>query len=92
MSFLIRVVDAVFELMYLALLLRVLLSWLPNLNRGHAALRLLDDLTEPILAPLRRVLPLAGPLDLSPLIAYFLLRLLHRVVLGVLAGLPGGTF
>lgn len=90
MSFTVRVVNALFELMYLALLLRVLVSWLPNLDRRHPAVRLLDDLTEPILAPLRRVLPTAGPLDLSPLVAYFVLRLAQRVVVGLLAGLSWG--
>lgn len=80
MSFIIRVVNVIFQLMNWALLLRVLLSWFPALDRHHPLVRLLDDLTEPLLAPIRRVLPLVGPLDLSPLVAYFLLRLLQRAV------------
>lgn len=90
MSFLIRVVDVVFQLMYWALLARVLLSWLPGLDGRNALVRLLDDLTEPLLAPIRRVMPLVGPLDLSPLVAFFLLGLLHRAVDALLWQLPLG--
>lgn len=90
MSFTVRVVDTLFSLMNWALLLRVLLSWLPNLDRSHPLLRLLDDLTEPLLAPIRRVMPVVGPLDLSPLVAFFLLGLLRSVVVGALLRVSGG--
>ncbi|HHW15484.1 MAG TPA: YggT family protein [Firmicutes bacterium] len=90
MSFLIRVVDALFSLMNLAILLRVLLSWLPGLDPRHPLVRLLDDLTEPILAPIRRVLPLAGPIDFSPLVAMLLLGLVQRMVTVLLLRLAWG--
>ncbi|MDI6870074.1 MAG: YggT family protein [Bacillota bacterium] len=90
MSFLLRVVNALFYLMNLALFLRVILSWLPVLDRRHPLMRLLDDLTEPILAPIRRLLPLVGPFDFSPLVAMVLLGLLQRVVVVLLLRLAWG--
>lgn len=73
-----------FDLYGLALLIRVLFSWLrvPYTSR---LMQVLWDITEPVLAPLRRVLPPLGGIDFSPLIAFFLLRLLEQFVLGILS-------
>lgn len=62
---------------------RVLLSWIPTrLPWGLNELFFL--ISEPILAPIRRMLPLAAGMDLSPLVALVLLQLAERVVLRVL--------
>ncbi|MGE5552732.1 MAG: YggT family protein [Betaproteobacteria bacterium] len=84
--YLVRVVNAVFYLMNLAIFLRVILSWLPALDPRHPAARLLDDLTEPILAPIRRIMPQTGPIDFSPFVAMLLLGLMQRVLVSVLLG------
>jgi YggT family protein len=47
--------------------------------------RFLIDLTEPICAPLRRVIPFVGPLDLSPMVAMILVQLVGGLVIQVLA-------
>ena len=45
---------------------RLIFSWLPPTSGGLATLsRLLFDLTEPVLAPMRRVIPPVGMFDLS---------------------------
>ena len=62
---------------------RVLLSWFP-LREGPFMARVngvLFTLTEPVLGPLRRVLPRVGMLDLSPLVAILLISVLSRVLL-----------
>ncbi|MCP5180871.1 MAG: YggT family protein [Pseudomonadales bacterium] len=46
----------------------------------HPALRLLDQITEPVLAPARRILPPMGGLDLSPLIAIVVLVMLEMII------------
>ena len=58
------------------ILLRVLASWIPDLDRGHRALRILAMLVDPVLRPFRAVLPPLGGLDLSPLLALVLLQTL----------------
>ena len=62
---------------------RVLLSWFP-LQPQSAMARVnggLFRVTEPVLGPLRRVLPRVGMLDLSPLVAILLISVLSRVLL-----------
>jgi YggT family protein len=62
---------------------RVLLSWFP-LQPGTVMARVngvLLRVTEPVLGPLRRLLPRMGMLDLSPLVAILLISVLSRVLL-----------
>ncbi len=62
---------------------RAILSWIPPQGGALATLnRILLDLTEPVLAPLRRVIPQAGMFDLSFLVAVFGLFILRTVVCG----------
>jgi YggT family protein len=68
-----------FALLRLALLVRVVSSWF-QISPWSRWIRWSYVLTEWMLAPLRRVLPAFGPLDLSPLIAYFALGLLQSVL------------
>jgi YggT family protein len=63
----------------LVVLLAVIASWL-NLAPEHPLVRVTRTLTEPVLAPLRRVLPTFGGLDFSPMLLLFALRLLERFV------------
>lgn len=65
----------------LAILIRVLLSWFP-VDPGNPIVRVLWDVTEPILAPIRRVLPQFGMLDLSPLAAMLLIGFIQQVLFG----------
>ncbi len=63
----------------LILLARVLISWIdPAVNQPIS--RFLVQLTEPVLAPIRRILPPAGSLDLSPLVAFLIIAVLSRLV------------
>ncbi len=73
-----------FDLYRLALLVRVLFSWI-RVPYGSKIVQFLWSVTEPVLAPLRSVLPPLGGIDLSPIIAFFLLGLLERVVFSMLS-------
>ena len=60
---------------------RMIFSWLPPTSGGTATVaRLLYDLTEPVLAPLRRVIPPVGMFDLSFTVLVFGLLILWQVV------------
>jgi YggT family protein len=78
-----RVIGSIFWLLSLAILLRVLFSWI-NPDPRNAVVRLIYQITEPILAPLRRYIPPFGGLDITPMIALLLLELLHRFLIGLL--------
>lgn len=68
------------QVLSLAVFARVILSWFP-VDPTNPIVKVLFDLTEPILAPFRRVVPRIGMIDLSPLAALLVLRLLSDVVL-----------
>ena len=75
-------------MLYIAILGRVILSWvqIPPSNPLYPIATMIFQVTEPILAPLRRVLPKFGMLDLSPMVAIFLIIFVQRVISGALAG------
>jgi len=86
MSLLFSFVRILAQALNIAILARVLLSWIP-LDRNNAFVRIVYEITEPILGPIRRVLPSLGGLDLSPIVALILIQVLERVLLTLLAGL-----
>ena len=61
------------------LLARVVLSWI-NPNPRNELLLMVIRITEPVLAPLRAIIPLRG-IDLSPMVAWLLIRLLMRLII-----------
>jgi YggT family protein len=63
------------------LLLRAVFSWFPPPSGGAATLyRILLDLTEPVLAPLRRVIPPLGMFDLSFTVLFIFLFILRTAI------------
>jgi len=77
------IVQAVFELYSFILLARILISWFQP-DPYNSIVRVLVALTEPILAPIRRILPPAGPLDFSPIVAFILIRVIQMIVVSML--------
>jgi YggT family protein len=67
------------ELYSLVLLASVILSWLP-LDPDNALVRAVRAVTEPVLEPIRRLLPPVAGLDLSPMLLLLALQLLQRVL------------
>ena len=68
-----------FYILSLAIFLRAILSWFVRDPR-NPLVELLDQITEPILAPLRRVVPRVGMVDITPLVAIILLQFLAQAV------------
>jgi YggT family protein len=69
-----------FVALWLVILGRVLMSWVNPRFEGPIA-RFLFETTEPMLAPIRRLLPQTGMIDFSPLILLVVLGLIMRLVL-----------
>ncbi len=78
MVLLIRILD----LYMLILFVRVILSWV-SVNPYNPIVQILDRLTEPVLAPIRRAIPSFGGLDISPLVVFVGIMVLKRVLLGM---------
>lgn len=63
------------------LLARALVSWIPNLDPYHPAVQFLYRLTEPVLEPIRKIIPpLGGMIDISIIVAFFALIILEQLL------------
>jgi YggT family protein len=72
------VIKEVFSLVFYILIVRAILSWV---SQGNNPMELvLNQLTEPFLAPIRRILPPLGGLDLSVLVAIIALQFLQLLM------------
>ncbi len=86
MGFLVTFIDLLFTTLWLSILGRVIMSWIDP-SRSMRLSQILMEITEPILAPIRSVLPTIGMFDFSPIVALLLLRLIQNALMMVL--LPG---
>lgn len=80
MSLIIQFLVFLLQLYWIVLLLRVIITWLPNLDPRNALVRFLYDITEPVLSPIRRMLPPQGGFDLSPMIAFMGIFVLTNIL------------
>lgn len=72
------------QLLTWAIIARALISWLP-IDPSSPLFQLLFRVTEPIIDPIRRILPPMGFVDLSPLAAIFLLWMMQSLVANLTA-------
>ncbi len=76
-----------FYFYYLLLIIRIFLTWLPNIDWHQQPFYGLRSITDPFLNIFRNVIPPIGMLDVSPILAIILLMVLQGVVCGFLQGL-----
>jgi YggT family protein len=81
------IINMVFQLFWWAILIRVLLSWLPmagvRIDPYNPVIRALYSITDPILEPIRRFTTV-GMIDLSPIVALFALDIIRRILISLL--------
>jgi YggT family protein len=77
MLLLVNFLNLLLYILWLAILVRVILSWFP-VDPSNPIIRLVWDVTEPVLAPFRRVIPRIGMFDLSPLAAFLVISFLQQ--------------
>jgi YggT family protein len=75
----IQLIHILFTLYSIAIIIRVLLSWL-RVSYYHPAVRFVIQITEPLLAPLRRYIPPMGGLDFTPMVALLILWIVEQLV------------
>lgn len=73
-------IQVLFQVLIFAVLIRALISWFP-IGQDSPIVRILDDVTEPILAPLRKVVPRLGMMDITPIVAMIALQILESMLL-----------
>lgn len=72
-----------FQVLTFAIFLRAILSWFTISSRSPLLMsiyRVFIQVTEPILAPLRRIIPMVGMIDITPIIAILILQILSLVL------------
>jgi YggT family protein len=91
---LIIVVNYAIELLKLVVLASIVMSWLVTFNvlntRNRAVYMIVDTLyriTEPVLRPIRRIMPNTGAVDLSPIALFFILWLIQMYLPMIARGL-----
>ena len=79
---LISLISLVSTLFWLLILARIIFSWV-QVDRYNPVVNLIYQLTEPVLAPIRNLLPAMGGFDFSPLVALLLMEVLARVLTAI---------
>ncbi|MCS5690726.1 YggT family protein [Cyanobium sp. FGCU-6] len=90
-AFLLQVLAQTLSIYLLVLLVRVLLSWFPNLDWSNPLLSGVSAITDPYLNAFRGLIPPVGGLDLSALVAFLALQLTQSLLTGASASLMAGV-
>ena len=80
MGLIFQILFYILQVFNLILLARVLLSWFPNVDRSNPLIQLVYDITEPILRPIREMLPSSGMIDFSPLVVFLIIQVLLTIL------------
>ncbi|MDA0717375.1 MAG: YggT family protein [Cyanobacteria bacterium] len=92
LSFLLQVLAQTLSIYTLVLLVRVLLSWFPNLDWGNPVLSTVSSVTDPYLNAFRGLIPPLGGIDLSAIVAFIALQLLQSLLEGASISVLGAGY
>jgi YggT family protein len=87
MTFLQTFLSLLLQVLSIAILVRVLLTWFP-IDQSNPIIKLLFEVTEPVLAPFRRVIPRIGMFDLSPIAAMLVISFVQQHLPDIFRSLP----
>jgi YggT family protein len=90
-ALLLSVLSRTLEIYSLILLVRVLLSWFPNLDWGNPLLATLGSITDPYLNAFRGLIPPLGGLDISAILAFLALNLSQQLLGSASMSLMAGS-
>ncbi|MBR2068223.1 MAG: YggT family protein [Candidatus Gastranaerophilales bacterium] len=76
-----------FDLIFILLFVSVLLTWFPNINWNNEPFRSLRAFSEIFFAPFRKLIPPIGMIDISPIVAFFVLSLIRNILIRLLVSL-----
>jgi len=77
-------VDILAEIVILAILIRVIMSWIRPMGSKGMLSTFIFEITEPLLSFFRKVIPRMGMFDLSPIIALFTIEFVRSMLLSFL--------
>lgn len=80
LALIVAVLVKTLQIYTLVLIVRVLLSWFPNLDWGNPILSAISSITDPFLNVFRGIIPPIGGLDLSAIVAFLSLQLVQSLL------------
>ena len=80
----VRFIDTLCLVLSIAIIIRVILSWF-SIRPDNPAAVIIYQITEPILAPLRRIIPSIGMIDITPMVAIVILWAVDMLIVSLLA-------
>ena len=92
LSFLLQVLAQTLSIYTVVLLVRVLLSWFPNLDWSNPLLSTVSSITDPYLNAFRGLIPPLGGLDLSAIVAFLALQLAQSLLEGDSVSMLGAGY
>jgi len=85
MSLLITIVNSIFRVLVIIVFIYTLLGYF--LDRRNTIYQMVGQIVEPMLIPIRKVVPNFGGLDFSPLVLMLLLQFLNMIIVAILRGI-----
>lgn len=82
MNLIVDIVGLVFTFLWIVVLADVIVSWV--LDPFHPIRKFLDSIVQPMLDPIRRILPPVSGIDFSPFVLLIVLRIVQNLVLRIL--------
>jgi len=82
----IQLVNIVFEVLTWLIIIRCILSFVRH-DPYQPLIRFIYEVTEPIMAPFRRLIPASGGMDFSPIVAILAVTLIQRLVVQLLSAI-----
>ena len=71
----------VLQIYTFVLLIRILITWIPNLDPYHPIVQMLFQVTDPVLEPARKLIPPIGMIDISPIVVLIVLGILQDLLI-----------
>ena len=82
-----RAVNTILYFYNLLIIIRIFLTWIPNIDWYQQPFLGIRSITDPFLNIFKRIIPPIGMLDISPIVALLLLQLFQGILVGFLRGL-----
>ena len=85
-----QIIAQTLQIYSFVLIVRVLLTWFPNVDMGNPVLSTVSSITDPYLNAFRGLIPPLGGLDLSAILAFVALSLIEQLLVSASYAFAGG--
>jgi len=89
--FLVTLISDVAQVLALLIIVRALLTWIPSVDYGHPVVRAIVRVTDPVLLPIRRLVPPLRGIDVTPIVALILIEIARNLLVRVVVAAFGGA-